>query len=127
MFMQSDESIHSDTFSCIFPAISPDDRRLDCSKCPFPLFPTESEPNYFKYMYKCLRILETYIHKQCFCGKRFCKIPEDISAFPVDVESKDKQNKKLLRKQKKQEDLLYLQIIAILAGTDILKKLKPQG
>lgn len=125
--MQSDESIHSDTFSCIFPVSSPADRRLDCSKCPFPLFPTESEPNYFRYMHKCLRILEMYIHKQCFCGKRFCKIPDDISAFPVDVTSKDKPDKRPLRKQKKQEDLLYLQILGIVAGSDTVKKLKPQG
>lgn len=78
-------------------------------------------------MHKCVRVLEMYIHKQCFCGKRFCKIPDDISALPVEVESKDKRTMRPLRRQKKQEDLLYLQILGVVAGTDIVKKLKPQG
>lgn len=79
-------------------------------------------------MYKCLRTLELYLHKQYFYGKRFCKIPDDICVFPIQVEIKDKQNKAhTFRKKKKQSDLLYLQILAVIAGRDILNKIKPQG
>lgn len=124
--MRSDQSIRSDTFSCIFP-VGPDDQRLDCSNCPFPMFPTENEPTYLKYMYKCLRTLELYVHKQCFYGKRFYKIPDDICSFPVEVDAKNNPKKQLIRKQKKQDELLYLQILGVLAGAEVLKKMKPQG
>lgn len=79
-------------------------------------------------MYRCLRILEQYINTQCFYGKQFYKIPEDICAYPVDVDLKSNKNKmQSVRRQKKQVDLIYLQVLKVMAGTAVLQEVKPQG
>lgn len=73
-------------------------------------------------------MLELYVHKQCFYGKQYYKIPEDVCAFPIAVESKDSQKKKqIVGKQKKHDDLIYLQILNNIAGPDVVKEVKPQG
>lgn len=92
------------------------------------MFPVENEQIYFKHMCRCIGILERYIHKQCFYGKQFYKIPHDICAYPIEVELKDNKNKKQFAgRQKKQIDLKYLQILSVIAGADVLKEVKPQG
>lgn len=73
-------------------------------------------------------MMELYIHKQCFYGKQYYKIPEDICALPVVVESKENQKKKQqpIGKQKKQDDLIYLQLLSNMVGAEIVKDFKPQ-
>lgn len=73
-------------------------------------------------------MMELYIHKQCFNGKQYYKIPDDFCAFPVAVEPKESQKKKQqpIGKQKKQDDLIYLQLLSSIAGVDAVKEFKPQ-
>lgn len=70
--------------------------------------------------------MELWVHKQCFYGKQFYKIPEDICAYPVNVELGSKDKKGSFAKPK-QANLIYLQILNNLAGADALKAVKPAG
>lgn len=82
---------------------------------------------YLKYMYKCIRMMELYVHKQIFFGKQYYKIPADICAFPVTIETKESKKKMLVRNKKKQDNILYLQILNNIAGADVVMELRPEG
>lgn len=73
-------------------------------------------------MRRVVKILENWIHTQVFQRKQYYTIPEGITAFPIDVKvSKDK----VTRGKEKTPELIFVQIIVILAGRKILKYIKP--
>lgn len=79
-------------------------------------------------MIRCLQIMEMWIHKLCFYGKQYYKVPEDIAAFPAVIEANENRKEKPPGAKKDPEEvLIYLLVLRSLAGSGVVKNIKAQG